>query len=158
MHVRRRACVHAAWATGQHRFARHRPTRAPHALFPPLQMPCVVPPSLKRCGLGVAACGWVCVHGTLYRCWRSLPPPGKHAAGASRFRRPPNPQVCINGLPEYHVEKKLGKGGFGSVYVGRRVNTTKQKDGPQSNLVSLRVCDVCWDAGQAQVAGGQRQC
>eukprot|EP00200_Dunaliella_tertiolecta_P000955 CAMPEP_0202362956 /NCGR_PEP_ID=MMETSP1126-20121109/14942_1 /ASSEMBLY_ACC=CAM_ASM_000457 /TAXON_ID=3047 /ORGANISM="Dunaliella tertiolecta, Strain CCMP1320" /LENGTH=607 /DNA_ID=CAMNT_0048957273 /DNA_START=143 /DNA_END=1963 /DNA_ORIENTATION=- len=47
-------------------------------------------------------------------------------------------KVCINGLPEYHVERKLGKGGFGSVYVGRRVNTTKQKDGPQSNLLALK--------------------
>lgn len=45
-------------------------------------------------------------------------------------------QVCINGLPEYYVERKLGKGGFGQVYVGRRVQATKQKDGPQSNYVS----------------------
>jgi serine/threonine protein kinase len=44
--------------------------------------------------------------------------------------------VCISGVPEYVVERKLGKGGFGQVYVGRRVNSTKYKDGPQANYVS----------------------
>lgn len=45
--------------------------------------------------------------------------------------------MSIAGLPEYHVERKLGKGGFGQVYVGRRVNQTKYKDGPQANYVSV---------------------
>lgn len=57
------------------------------------------------------------------------------------FRRPdaPSPaQVSIGGSPEYYVERKLGKGGFGQVYVGRRVVTVKDtefKDGPHANCV-----------------------
>ena len=34
-------------------------------------------------------------------------------------------RVCVGGSPEYIVEKKLGKGGFGQVYVGRRAQATK---------------------------------
>jgi hypothetical protein len=44
-------------------------------------------------------------------------------------------QIQVGGVPEYHVERKLGKGGFGQVYVGRRVVASKQKDGPQANYV-----------------------
>lgn len=32
-------------------------------------------------------------------------------------------QVQVGGSPAYRVERKLGKGGFGQVYVGRRVST-----------------------------------
>ena len=49
-------------------------------------------------------------------------------------------QVCINGIPEYYVERKLGKGGFGQVYVGRRCQSSKQKDGPQANYVGFHAC------------------
>lgn len=31
-------------------------------------------------------------------------------------------QVQVGGSPLYKVERKLGKGGFGQVFVGRRVN------------------------------------
>lgn len=41
----------------------------------------------------------------------------------------------MGGSPEYYVDRKLGKGGFGQVYVGKRVAATKNKDGPQANLV-----------------------
>ena len=47
-------------------------------------------------------------------------------------------QVSVGGSPEYYVERKLGKGGFGQVYVGRRVvavKDTELKDGPNANLV-----------------------
>ena len=47
-------------------------------------------------------------------------------------------QVSVGGSPEYVVERKLGKGGFGQVYVGRRVvsvQDTECKDGPNANNV-----------------------
>lgn len=47
-------------------------------------------------------------------------------------------QVSIGGSPEYFVERKLGKGGFGQVYVGRRVvpvSDNVDKDGPAANCV-----------------------
>ncbi|MEW5311280.1 MAG: hypothetical protein WDW38_003008 [Sanguina aurantia] len=47
-------------------------------------------------------------------------------------------KVCVGGSPEYLVERKLGKGGFGQVYVGRRVLPNKTKDGPQANCVALK--------------------
>eukprot|EP00798_Chlamydomonas_sp_ICE-L_P015695 gene15695-21804_t len=47
-------------------------------------------------------------------------------------------KVQVGGLPEYWVERKLGKGGFGQVYVGRRSVPSKQKDGPQANYVALK--------------------
>lgn len=31
-------------------------------------------------------------------------------------------QVQVGGSPQYKVERKLGKGGFGQVFVGRRVS------------------------------------
>jgi len=44
--------------------------------------------------------------------------------------------VQVGGGPEYYVDRKLGKGGFGQVFIGRRVNATKQRDGVNANLVS----------------------
>lgn len=31
-------------------------------------------------------------------------------------------QVQVGGSPVYKIERKLGKGGFGQVYVGRRIS------------------------------------
>jgi hypothetical protein len=42
-------------------------------------------------------------------------------------------QVQVGGSPLYKLERKLGKGGFGQVYVGRRVsavNTNDRTTGP----------------------------
>eukprot|EP00878_Enallax_costatus_P034225 GHUV01037917.1.p1 GENE.GHUV01037917.1~~GHUV01037917.1.p1 ORF type:complete len:118 (-),score=3.08 GHUV01037917.1:368-721(-) len=47
------------------------------------------------------------------------------------------PQVQVGGGPEYSVDRKLGKGGFGQVFIGRRVQSTKQRDGANANLVSI---------------------
>ena len=46
-------------------------------------------------------------------------------------------QCQVGGSPVYIVERKLGKGGFGQVYVGRRAQQTTAKDGPNANFVSL---------------------
>lgn len=51
------------------------------------------------------------------------------------------PQVQVGGGPEYYVDRKLGKGGFGQVFIGRRVNATKQRDGVNANLVSQASTD-----------------
>lgn len=48
-------------------------------------------------------------------------------------------QVQVGGSPLYIVDKKLGKGGFGQVYMGRRQQTTKDKDGANANLIALKL-------------------
>ena len=47
-------------------------------------------------------------------------------------------QCQVGGSPVYIVERKLGKGGFGQVYVGKRASPTTAKDGPNANLVRAR--------------------
>lgn len=37
-------------------------------------------------------------------------------------------QVQVGGSPWYKIERKLGKGGFGQVYVGRRVSAVNTSD------------------------------
>lgn len=69
----------------------------------------------------------------------------------------PSVQVQIGGSPDYYVERKLGKGGFGQVYVGRRLVSTKDnelKDGPTANLVcsAFRVDSGCPREYQLPVA------
>lgn len=44
----------------------------------------------------------------------------------------------------YIVERKLGKGGFGQVYVGRRAQQTTAEDGPNANFVSPHLLQTCW--------------
>jgi hypothetical protein len=41
-------------------------------------------------------------------------------------------QVQVGGSPVYKIERKLGKGGFGQVYVGRRVSGGTERTGPQA--------------------------
>ncbi len=69
-----------------------------------------------------------------------IAPPSPLSINALAPPYPPTPrpmQVCVGGGPEYCLDRKLGKGGFGQVFVGRRVQATKSKDGPNANLVSL---------------------
>ncbi len=50
-------------------------------------------------------------------------------------------QVQVGGSPMYIVDKKLGKGGFGQVYLGKRAAPSKDKDGKDANMVgALRRC------------------
>ncbi|KAM7459349.1 hypothetical protein LguiA_036343 [Lonicera macranthoides] len=54
---------------------------------------------------------------------------------------PPLPErVQVGGSPVYRIEKKLGKGGFGQVYVGRRVNPPipLERTGPGAVEVALK--------------------
>jgi hypothetical protein len=61
--------------------------------------------------------------------------------GSPPAARPaPHPQVQVGGSPEYYVERKLGKGGFGQVFIGRRVVAAKgaaAKEGPQATYVRV---------------------
>jgi hypothetical protein len=41
-------------------------------------------------------------------------------------------QVQVGGSPVYKIERKLGKGGFGQVYVGRRLSGGSERTGPQA--------------------------
>lgn len=43
--------------------------------------------------------------------------------------------------PMYKTERKLGKGGFGQVYVGRRVSGGTERTGPDAIEVSF--ADIC---------------
>jgi hypothetical protein len=73
------------------------------------------------------------IHATQVRCPSSQGP-------AARQQLRSQVQVSIGGSPEYYVERKLGKGGFGQVYVGRRVVAVKDnefKDGPHANCVRV---------------------
>ncbi|KAI3964446.1 hypothetical protein MKX01_007136 [Papaver californicum] len=52
---------------------------------------------------------------------------------------PPIPEkVTVGGSPMYKIEKKLGKGGFGQVYVGRRVSGGSGTSGPTAVEVALK--------------------
>lgn len=48
-------------------------------------------------------------------------------------------KVQVGGSPVYIVDKKLGKGGFGQVYLGKRSTATKDKDGANANQVALKL-------------------
>ncbi|XP_066305563.1 casein kinase 1-like protein HD16 isoform X1 [Miscanthus floridulus] len=70
---------------------------------------------------------------------RSGDRPGAAAAGGDDGAAPPLPQtVQIGNSPTYRLERKLGKGGFGQVYVGRRISAPRLSDrNPGSNALEV---------------------
>eukprot|EP00897_Mesotaenium_endlicherianum_P007893 jgi/Mesen1/7131/ME000369S06444 len=50
----------------------------------------------------------------------------------------PERVVQVGGSPVYKIERKLGKGGFGQVYVGRRLSGGAERNGPQAVEVALK--------------------
>lgn len=48
-------------------------------------------------------------------------------------------KVQVGGSPVYLMGKKLGKGGFGQVYLGNRAQATKDTEGPNANQVALKL-------------------
>ncbi|GAV65523.1 Pkinase domain-containing protein [Cephalotus follicularis] len=47
-------------------------------------------------------------------------------------------KVQVGNSPMYRIDRKLGKGGFGQVYVGRRVSPTNERSGPNALEVALK--------------------
>ncbi|PON47425.1 Serine/threonine protein kinase [Trema orientale] len=65
----------------------------------------------------------------------------KGAAAEDEGSTAPLPEkVQVGGSPLYRIDKKLGKGGFGQVYVGRRVspNNVNERTGPGAVEVALK--------------------
>ncbi|MCO5601133.1 hypothetical protein L7F22_055252 [Adiantum nelumboides] len=61
------------------------------------------------------------------------------AGGDDDANTAPLPErVQVGGSPVYKIEKKLGKGGFGQVYVGRRISGGTERTGPQALEVALK--------------------
>lgn len=56
-----------------------------------------------------------------------------------------DPKVQVGGSPVYKVERKLGKGGFGQVFVGRRVTGGNDRlNGPGATEVCLGLFIFKW--------------
>ncbi|XP_075523388.1 casein kinase 1-like protein HD16 [Primulina tabacum] len=67
--------------------------------------------------------------------------PDKGNAGDDELAATPIPErVQVGGSPMYRTERKLGKGGFGQVYVGRRVSggSISERMGPGATEVALK--------------------
>nr|CAB3478455.1 unnamed protein product [Digitaria exilis] len=63
----------------------------------------------------------------------------KIAGGDDEGTGSPVPEkVQVGHSPQYKVERKLGKGGFGQVYVGRRVSGGTERTGPDAYEVALK--------------------
>ncbi|XP_065848988.1 casein kinase 1-like protein HD16 isoform X1 [Euphorbia lathyris] len=64
----------------------------------------------------------------------------KLAAGEDEGSTSPLPErVQLGNSPVYKLERKLGKGGFGQVYVGRRVTGGAGRSGPDAIEVALKL-------------------
>ncbi|XP_022964459.1 casein kinase 1-like protein HD16 isoform X1 [Cucurbita moschata] len=63
-----------------------------------------------------------------------------HAVEEEGSTAPLPEKIQVGGSPLYRIDRKLGKGGFGQVYVGRRVTTvnTNERTGPGAVEVALK--------------------
>ncbi|KAG8083665.1 hypothetical protein GUJ93_ZPchr0016g2635 [Zizania palustris] len=65
---------------------------------------------------------------------------GEKLVGADDESSPPVPErIQVGNSPEYITDRKLGKGGFGQVYVGRRVSGGTVRTGPDAYEVALKL-------------------
>ncbi|GBG88336.1 hypothetical protein CBR_g46901 [Chara braunii] len=63
----------------------------------------------------------------------------KVAGGDDDVNTAPLPErVQVGGSPIYKIDRKLGKGGFGQVYVGRRTSGGTERTGPNAVEVALK--------------------
>ncbi|GJM92981.1 hypothetical protein PR202_ga09491 [Eleusine coracana subsp. coracana] len=63
----------------------------------------------------------------------------KNAGGDDEGTTTPVPEkVQVGHSPQYKVDRKLGKGGFGQVYVGRRISGGTERPGPDAYEVALK--------------------
>ncbi|KAJ4835502.1 Casein kinase 1-like protein hd16, partial [Turnera subulata] len=71
---------------------------------------------------------------------KSIDPANATPEGEEDSIGPLPEKVQVGNSPVYRVEKKLGKGGFGQVYVGRRVSVpnTNERTGPGAVEVALK--------------------
>ncbi|KAJ7965924.1 putative Casein kinase [Quillaja saponaria] len=63
-----------------------------------------------------------------------------HGAEDEGSTAPLPEKIQVGGSPQYRIERKLGKGGFGQVYVGRRIGATNlhERTGPGAVEVALK--------------------
>ncbi|KAF1885681.1 hypothetical protein Lal_00039529 [Lupinus albus] len=70
-----------------------------------------------------------------------IPPPAAAVADGEGTTTPIPEKVTVGGSPLYRIGRKLGKGGFGQVYVGHRVGVAKNstdRTGPGAVEVALK--------------------
>eukprot|EP00898_Chlorokybus_atmophyticus_P005694 jgi/Chlat1/6125/Chrsp409S09028 len=70
----------------------------------------------------------------------------KPAAEEEASTAPLPERVQVGGSPVYIIDKKLGKGGFGQVYVGKRVSGGVPGPGPNGQQVCQRICPAVSNA------------
>ncbi|XP_071702829.1 casein kinase 1-like protein HD16 [Rutidosis leptorrhynchoides] len=65
------------------------------------------------------------------------PPDDDKGLGLEDETAPLPERVQVGGSPSYKIERKLGKGGFGQVYVGRRINAPVPHERTGSNAIEV---------------------
>ncbi|CAA0826906.1 Protein kinase family protein [Striga hermonthica] len=68
-------------------------------------------------------------------------PPKANGGGEDELPAPLPDKVQVGGSPMYKIDRKIGKGGFGQVYIGRRITggSTSERTGPGAFEVALKL-------------------